>query len=81
MRRSRSRYGHNANGASADLREGAPELPVLRSRELKVFGTIEVAHHHFLPGELEALPFKGPLVNLHLSAPHRLLQRRNAHTH
>ncbi len=81
MHRSRSRDGHNANGASAELREGVPEVPVLRSRELKVFGTIEIARHHFLPGEIETLPFKGHLVNLHLSAPHRLLQRRNGHTH
>ncbi len=58
-----------------------PEVPVLRSRELKVFGAIEVAHHQFLPGEIETLPFKGHLVNMHLSAPHRLLQKRNERTH
>ena len=81
MHRPRSRYEHAANGTPADLREGVPEVPVLRSRELKVFGAIEVAHHQFLPGEIETLPFKGHLVNLHLSAPHRLLQRRNGHTH
>jgi hypothetical protein len=44
---------------------------------LKVFGTIEVAHHQFTPGEIETLPFKGPVVNLHLSAPHRLVQRQD----
>src|SRR4028118_1944870 len=70
-----------AGSAPVDLREGVPEVPVLRSRELKVFGAIEVAHHQFLPGEIETQPFKGHLVNLHLSAPHRLRQRRNGHTH
>ena len=79
--RLRGRYGHAANGISTDLREGVPEVPVLRSRELKVFGAVEVAHHQFVPGEIETQPFKGHLVNLHLSAPHRLLQRRNEHTH
>ncbi len=79
--RMRGRNGHAATGISADLREGVPEVPVLRSRELKVFGAIEVAHHYFLPGEIETQPFKGHLVNLHLSAPHRLVQRRNEHTH
>src|SRR4028118_694990 len=77
----RGRYGHAATGISADLREGVPEVPVLGSRELKVFGAIEVAHHYFLPGEIETQPFKGHLVNMHLSAPHRLVQRRNEHTH
>ena len=57
--------------------QGSPEIPKLRSRALKVFGTIEVAHHQFLPGEIETLPFKGPVVNLHLSAPHRLVQRQH----
>lgn len=79
--RLRDRYGHAANGISTDLREGVPVVPELRSRELKVFGAIEVAHHQFLPGEIETHPFKGHLVNLHLSAPHRLLQKRNEHTH
>ncbi len=78
---SRSRNGGAVNGAQTGLREGVPEVPVLQSRELKVFSTIDVAHHHFLPGEIETQPFKGHLVNLHLSAPHRLLQRRNGHTH
>ena len=59
------------------LGEGIPRVPKLRARELKVFGTIEVAHHQFLPGEIETLPFKGPVVNLHLSAPHRLIQRQH----
>lgn len=79
--RLRARGGPAANGISTDLREGVPQVPVLRSQELKVFGAIEVAHHQFLPGEIETKPFKGHLVNLHLSAPHRLLQRRNGHTH
>ncbi len=81
MHRPQSRYGHTANGASANLREGAPETPVLRSRKLKVFGAIEVAHLRLLPGEVETLPFKGHLVNVHLGAPHRLVQRRNQRTH
>ncbi len=88
--RSGSRYGHVANDTSADLLEGRPETPVLQSpdepilqsRELKVFDAIEVGHLRLLPGEVETLPFKGHLVNLHLSsAPHRLVQRRNECTH
>src|SRR4028119_954957 len=79
--RLRARSGPAANGIPTDLREGVPEVPVLRSRELKVFGAIEVAHHQFLPGEIETQPFKGHLVNVHLSAPHRLMQRRNGLTH
>ena len=67
--------------APIGLREGVPKVPKLRSRELKVFGAIEVAHHQFLPGEIETLPFKGPVVNLHLSAPHRLVQRQDGRTH
>ncbi len=63
--------------ARAGLREGIPKTPKLRARELKVFGAIEVAYHQFLPGEIETLPFKGPVVNLHLSAPHRLVQRQD----
>jgi AraC family transcriptional regulator len=78
---SQSFNGRTEDSAQTGLREGVPKVPVLRSRELKVFGAIEVAHHRFLPGEIETLPFKGHLVNLHLSAPHRLLQKRNARTH
>jgi AraC family transcriptional regulator len=78
---SRSRNGGAADGAQSGLREGIPTIPKIRSRNLKVFGTIEVAHHQFLPGEIETLPFKGPVVNLHLSAPHRLVQRQNGRTH
>jgi AraC family transcriptional regulator len=58
-----------------------PKIPKLRSRELKVFGAIEVAYHQFIAGEIETLPFKGPVVNLHLSVPHRLLQRQNGRTY
>ncbi len=77
---SRDRNGIAADDEQAGLRQGIPEVPKLRSRELKVFGTIEVAYHQFLPGEIEALPFKGPVVNLHLSAPHRLVQRQDGKT-
>jgi hypothetical protein len=73
----RDRNGKAAEAEQAGLREGIPEVPKLRSRELKVFGTIEVAYHQFFPGEIETLPFKGPVVNLHLSAPHRLVQRQH----
>ena len=75
--RSPRRYGEAAGGARTGLGQGIPEIPKLRSRALEVFGTIEVAHHQFLPGEIETLPFKGPVVNLHLSAPHRLVQRQH----
>jgi len=75
--RSPRRYGEAADGARTGLGEGIPEIPKLRSRVLEVFGAIEVAHHQFLPGEIETLPFKGPVVNLHLSAPHRLVQRQH----
>ena len=71
------RHGEAADGARAGLGKGIPEIPKIRSRALKVFGTIEVAHHQFLHGEIETLPFKGPVVNLHLSAPHRLVQRQH----
>ena len=66
-----------ADSARVDLQEGVPGIPKLRSRELKAFGAIEVAYHRFLPGEIETLPFKGPVINLHLSAPHRLVQRQD----
>ena len=75
--RSRERNGGAADEEQAGLREGIPEIPKLRSRELEVFGTIEVAYHRFLPGEIQTLPFKGPVINLHLSAPHRLVQRQH----
>ena len=74
------RNGEAANGVRASLGEGIPEIPKLRSRTLKVFGAIEVAYHQFTPGEIETLPFKGPVVNLHLSAPHRLVQRQDGRT-
>ena len=65
---SRSRYGRATDGAPpVGMREGVPKIPVLRSRELKVFGAVEVAHHRLLPGEIETLPFKG-----HLSAAYRI---------
>ena len=70
-----------ADGAWADLHDGVPKIPKLRSRELKVFGAIEVAYHQFIAGEIETLPFKGPVVNLHLSVPHRLVQRQNGRTY
>ena len=66
-----------ADSARVDLQEGVPGIPKLRSRELKAFGAIEVAYHRFLPGEIETLPFKGPVINLHLSAPHRLVQHQD----
>jgi len=79
---SRNRYGRAVDGTSAGLLcEETPETPVLRSKELKVFGAIEVAHLRLLPGEVETPPFKGHLVNVHLGAPHRLVQRRNERTH
>ena len=70
-------YGKVADGARAGLDEGIPQVPKLRSRSLKAFGAIEVARHQFLPGEIQTLPFKGPVINLHLSAPHRLVQRQH----
>jgi AraC family transcriptional regulator len=70
-------YGKVADGARAGLGEGIPQVPKLRSRSLKAFGAIEVARHQFLPGEIQTLPFKGPVINLHLSAPHRLVQRQH----
>jgi len=78
--RSPRRYREAADGARTGLRQGIPKVPKLRSRSINVFGAIEVAHHHFTPGEIETLPFKGPVVNLHLSAPHRLVQRQDGKT-
>ena len=78
---SSGRYGDAADDARTGLGEGIPKVPKLRSRVLKVFGAIEVAHHQFTPGEIETLAFKGPVVNLHLSAPHRLVQRQDEKTY
>ena len=75
-----SHYGQ-ADGAQAGLHTGIPKVPKLRSRKLQAFGTLEVAYHQFLPGEIETLPFKGPVVNLYLSTPHRLVQRHHDVTH
>lgn len=79
--RSQDRYGRAADDAWADLRKGRPETPVLRARELKVFGALEVGHLRLLAGEVELLPFNGHLVNVHLSLPHHLVQKRNERTH
>jgi len=73
-------YEEVADGEHTSLGEGIPKVPKLRSREHEVFGTIEVARHQFLPGEIETLPFKGPVVNLHLSPPHRLVQQQDGRT-
>ncbi len=70
-----------AGGASVNLHEGCPETPILGAQELKVFGAIEVGHLRLLPGEVELLPYEGHLVNLHLSVPHHLVQRRNERAH
>src|SRR4028119_1656286 len=70
-----------AGSASANLRKGRPETPVLEARELKIFGAIEVGHLRLLAGEVELLPFDGHLVNVHLSVPNHVVQRRNERTH
>ena len=70
-----------AGSASVNLRKGRPESPVLEARELKVFGAIEVGHLRLLAGEVELLPFDGHLVNVHLSVPNHVVQRRNERTH
>jgi len=57
------------------MREGVPDERVF-SRELKVFGDVEVGHHRFLPGETAFPPLPGHLVNLHLGAPTRVVTRR-----
>jgi AraC family transcriptional regulator len=70
-----------AGGATVNLRKGCPETPILGAQELKVFGAIEVGHLRLLAGEVELLPYEGHLVNLHLSVPHHLVQRRNERAH
>jgi AraC family transcriptional regulator len=75
--RSSDHHGEAADDARAGLGVGIPRVPKLQARSLEVFGTIEVAHHQFAPGEIETLPFKGPVVNLHLSAPHLLVQQQD----
>jgi AraC family transcriptional regulator len=70
-----------AGGASVNLRKGCPETPILAAQEVKVFGAIEVGHLRLLPGEVELPPYEGHLVNLHLSVPHHLVQRRNERAH
>lgn len=80
--RSRGRYGRAKDDLRSGLREVKPEAPIMRSRDLKLFDAIEVAHLHLLPGEVETLPTSGHQVNLHLSSePHHLVQRRNERTH
>ena len=79
--RSRDRNGHAADNEWTGLREGVPEIPKLRSRTHKAFGAIELAYHRFVPGEIETLPFRGTVINLHLSGPHRLVQRQNGRTY
>ena len=78
---SQDRNGHATDNEWTGLREGVPEIPKLRSRTHKAFGAIEVAYHQFVPGEIETLPFRGTVINLHLSAPHRLVQRQNGRTY
>jgi hypothetical protein len=70
-----------AGSASANLRKGRPESPAIGARELKVFDAIEVGHLRLLAGEVELLPFDGHLVNVHLSVPNHVVQRRNEQTH
>src|ERR687893_3048835 len=79
--RSQDRSGRAADDVRADLRKGRPETPLLEARELKVFGAIEVGHLRLLAGEVELLPFDGHLVNVHLSGPNHVVQRRNDRTH
>lgn len=80
MSRSSGHYEEAVDGSRAGLGVGIPETPKLRSRLINVFGAIEVAYHRFTPGEIETLPFKGPVVNLHLNTPHRLVQRQDGKT-
>lgn len=59
----------------------ALEVPKPRLGESMDFGAFKVARHRFLPGEIEVPPFGMHLVNVHISAPHRLVQRRSGRTH
>ena len=68
------------DSALVDLHEGVPDTG-LRSRELKVFGAIEVAHHRLLPGEVEALPLQvapGQPAPERLVPPNTATQRTHA---
>lgn len=56
------------------MREGVPE-GLLASRELKVFGGVEIAHTRYLPGEMEVPPLRGHALNLHLDGTGRLVTR------
>jgi AraC family transcriptional regulator len=58
------------------MREGVPDERVF-SRDLKVFGDVEVGHHRFLLGQTAFPPLPGHLVNLHLGAPTRVVTRRD----
>ncbi len=76
------RYWRPEDELRAELYRGKPQTPVIRSRKLKVYDAIEIAHLRLLPGEVETMPMRGHLVNLHLSSsPHYLIQRRNERTH
>ncbi len=65
-----------ADPLAAGMREGVPDER-LRSRELKVFGDVEVGRHRFYSGETSYPPLPGHLVNLHLGAPTRVVTRRD----
>jgi AraC family transcriptional regulator len=50
------------------MREGIPDER-LASREMQIFGGVEVARHQWLRGEKAFPLFKGHLVSVHLSGP------------
>lgn len=66
-------------GPPLGLRDGVPAERV-SSRELAVLGGVEIGRHRFLPGETLYPPLPGPLINLHLGPPTRLVTRRNGRT-
>jgi hypothetical protein len=64
----------NQPNVPVGMREGIPDER-LASREMQIFGGVEVARHQWLPGEKAFPLFKGHLVSVHLSGSVRSMTR------
>ncbi|MGH3145938.1 MAG: hypothetical protein ACRDTR_09080, partial [Rubrobacter sp.] len=63
-------------GWTKGMGEAVPDARV-SSRELRVFGGVEIGRHRFLAGETAFPALPGHLVNVHLRAPTRVETRRD----
>ena len=77
--RSPRRYGEAAGGARTGLGRGNSRDTETTVEGPRLFRTDpgSAPPTSSFPVKIETLPFKGPVVNLHLSAPHRLVQRQH----